>query len=99
MPLIQKLHRQANSAGKGPVLVELHTTRLEAHTNADDHLRYRSKEELEAIAHEDAVARLEKYLRSRDLLDDAVVEPTIERALDALAARCTVTGQELRPGF
>ena len=33
------------------------------------------------------------------VIDDAVVEPTIERALDALAARCTVTGQELRPGF
>lgn len=61
-------------AGKGPVLVELHTTRLEAHTNADDHNRYRSKEELEAIAHEDSVARLEKYLRSRGLLDDELVE-------------------------
>ncbi|WP_409483721.1 thiamine pyrophosphate-dependent dehydrogenase E1 component subunit alpha [Arsenicicoccus dermatophilus] len=61
-------------AGKGPVLVELHTTRLEAHTNADDHLRYRTPEELEAIAHEDAVARLEAYLRSRGLVDDAFVE-------------------------
>jgi len=60
-------------AGKGPVLLELHTTRLEAHTNADDHLRYRSKEELAAIAHEDAVARLEKYLRHQGLVDDAFV--------------------------
>ncbi|AKT51317.1 thiamine pyrophosphate-dependent dehydrogenase E1 component subunit alpha [Arsenicicoccus sp. oral taxon 190] len=59
--------------GKGPVLLELHTTRLEAHTNADDHLRYRSKEELEAIAHEDAVARLEKYLRAQGLVDDDFV--------------------------
>ena len=43
-------------AGGGPTLVEAVTYRIDAHTNADDHLRYRSKEELAAIAHEDAVA-------------------------------------------
>lgn len=32
------------------------------------------------------------------VVDDAVVETTIERALDALAARCVVTGEGLRGG-
>lgn len=35
----------------------------------------------------------------QSVLDDAVVEPTIERALDALAARCVVTDEALRPGI
>lgn len=34
----------------------------------------------------------------QSVLDDVVIEPTIERALDALAAKCLVTDEPLRPG-
>ncbi|MEU1886836.1 pyruvate dehydrogenase (acetyl-transferring) E1 component subunit alpha [Micromonospora rifamycinica] len=60
-------------AGHGPYLVEAHTYRMEAHTNADDASRYRDPDEVEAWRDRDPVARLEAYLRSRGELDDAVV--------------------------
>ncbi|WP_116115573.1 pyruvate dehydrogenase (acetyl-transferring) E1 component subunit alpha [Austwickia chelonae] len=60
-------------AGKGPVLAELHTYRMEAHTNADDASRYRTAEEVEEWSHRDPVVRLETYLRSVGRLDDESV--------------------------
>ncbi|MBM7074781.1 pyruvate dehydrogenase (acetyl-transferring) E1 component subunit alpha [Micromonospora humida] len=60
-------------AGHGPYLVEAHTYRMEAHTNADDATRYRDPDEVEAWRDRDPVARLEAYLRSRGELDDAAV--------------------------
>ncbi|WP_370893211.1 pyruvate dehydrogenase (acetyl-transferring) E1 component subunit alpha [Janibacter sp. GXQ6167] len=61
-------------AGKGPVLIELHTYRMEAHTNADDSTRYRTDEEVEEWSHRDPVVRLEAYLRSVGRLDDDLIE-------------------------
>jgi len=61
-------------AGKGPVLVELHTYRMEAHTNADDATRYRTADEVEEWSHKDPVVRLEAYLRGVNRLDDATIE-------------------------
>ena len=52
-------------AGGGPVLVEAHTYRMDAHTNADDATRYRDDAEVERVARADPVARLETYLRAR----------------------------------
>ncbi|WP_432908096.1 pyruvate dehydrogenase (acetyl-transferring) E1 component subunit alpha [Micromonospora matsumotoense] len=60
-------------AGHGPYLVEAHTYRMEAHTNADDASRYRDPDEVEAWRDRDPVARLEAYLRGRGELDDAAV--------------------------
>lgn len=60
-------------AGHGPYLVEAHTYRMEAHTNADDASRYRDPDEVEAWRGRDPVARLEAYLRNRGELDDATV--------------------------
>ncbi|MEU1753180.1 pyruvate dehydrogenase (acetyl-transferring) E1 component subunit alpha [Micromonospora matsumotoense] len=60
-------------AGHGPYLVEAHTYRMEAHTNADDASRYRDPDEVEAWRDRDPVARLEAYLRGRGELDDATV--------------------------
>ena len=48
----------------GPYLVEAHTYRMEAHTNADDASRYRDAAEVEAWRDRDPVARLETYLRA-----------------------------------
>lgn len=57
-------------AGKGPVLVELHTYRMEAHTNADDQTRYRSSDEVDSWLQKDPVERLATYLRSVGVLTD-----------------------------
>ncbi|MEU4774595.1 pyruvate dehydrogenase (acetyl-transferring) E1 component subunit alpha [Micromonospora sp. NPDC023644] len=72
-------------AGRGPFLVEAHTYRMEAHTNADDASRYRDGAEVEAWRDRDPVARLETYLRSRGALDDAAVAAVAEEA-EAYAA-------------
>jgi 2-oxoisovalerate dehydrogenase E1 component alpha subunit len=72
-------------SGRGPFLVEAHTYRMEPHTNADDQSRYRDAEEVEAWRNRDPIARLEAYLRNRDVLDDAAVAVIAEEA-EAYAA-------------
>ncbi len=57
-------------AGEGPVLVEAHTYRIEAHTNADDATRYRDESEVAEWERRDPVARLESYLLSTGALTD-----------------------------
>ena len=71
-------------AGKGPVLVEAHTYRLDAHTNADDATRYREAGEVEDWLRRDPIARLEAYLRSIGELDDEAVAKVAAEA-EALA--------------
>ncbi|WP_434743997.1 pyruvate dehydrogenase (acetyl-transferring) E1 component subunit alpha [Micromonospora sp. SH-82] len=67
-------------AGHGPYLVEAHTYRMEAHTNADDATRYRDGAEVEQWRDRDPVVRLEAYLRSVDALDDAGVAAIAQEA-------------------
>jgi pyruvate dehydrogenase E1 component alpha subunit len=57
-------------AGDGPHLVEAHTYRVQAHTNADDPSRYRSDDEVAPWLARDPITRVETYLRGRGLLDD-----------------------------
>lgn len=57
-------------SGRGPFLIEAHTYRLDAHTNADDASRYRSGDEVTAWLERDPIARLEAYLRASGLLND-----------------------------
>jgi 2-oxoisovalerate dehydrogenase E1 component alpha subunit len=59
--------------GGGPQLIEAHTYRVQAHTNADDASRYRSEDEVTPWLSRDPLLRLEKHLRSRGLLTDAVM--------------------------
>jgi 2-oxoisovalerate dehydrogenase E1 component alpha subunit len=59
--------------GGGPWLVEAHTYRIAPHTSADDPSRYRPADEVERWRSRDPIARLERRLRSRGLLDDATV--------------------------
>ncbi|MFE6743186.1 thiamine pyrophosphate-dependent enzyme [Streptomyces tubercidicus] len=61
-------------SGRGPSLVEAHTYRMDAHTNADDATRYRQASEVQEWESADPVARLETYLRGRGVLDDEDVE-------------------------
>jgi 2-oxoisovalerate dehydrogenase E1 component alpha subunit len=73
-------------AGRGPVLVEAITYRLEAHTNADDAGRYRTPEEVAAWQERDPLVLMENRLREAGLLTDADVKDAAEAA-EALAAR------------
>jgi len=72
-------------SGQGPVLVEAHTYRMDAHTNADDPSRYRDPAEVEAWVSRDPLTRLEAYLRRAGVLDDEVAARLSEEA-EAFAA-------------
>jgi pyruvate dehydrogenase E1 component alpha subunit len=67
-------------AGEGPVLVEAHTYRLEAHTNADDATRYRDPREVDDWLHRDPIARLEAWLKGQGLIDDDFVAEVAQEA-------------------
>jgi len=49
-------------SGGGPTLVEAHTYRMQAHTNADDDTRYREREEVRAWVTRDPLTRLRTHL-------------------------------------
>lgn len=49
-------------SGGGPTLVEAHTYRMQAHTNADDDTRYRERAEVQAWVARDPLARLRAHL-------------------------------------
>ncbi|WP_405735715.1 pyruvate dehydrogenase (acetyl-transferring) E1 component subunit alpha [Streptomyces sp. NBC_01537] len=72
-------------SGKGPFLVEAHTYRMDAHTNADDATRYRDDAEVERWRAADPLARLEAHLRARGELGDEDVAVAHAEA-EALAA-------------
>ncbi|TCC59453.1 thiamine pyrophosphate-dependent dehydrogenase E1 component subunit alpha [Kribbella pittospori] len=78
-------------AGEGPQLVEAHTYRVQAHTNADDATRYREDDEVTPWLERDPIKRLETYLNEQGWLDDAVRE----RA----AAMADQVGTRLRDGL
>ncbi|GAA0641976.1 pyruvate dehydrogenase (acetyl-transferring) E1 component subunit alpha [Kutzneria viridogrisea] len=72
-------------SGGGPFLVEAHTYRLEAHTNADDATRYRDQEEVRGWLAADPLPRLEKHLRDVGALTDEDVRAAQEEG-ERLAA-------------
>lgn len=78
-------------AGEGPQLVEAHTYRVQAHTNADDATRYRQDDEVTPWLDRDPIKRLETYLTAQGLLDDDV-RRRAETAADEVA-------QQLRDGL
>ncbi|HET6739355.1 MAG TPA: thiamine pyrophosphate-dependent dehydrogenase E1 component subunit alpha [Kribbella sp.] len=59
-------------AGEGPQLIEAHTYRVQAHTNADDATRYREDAEVAPWLDRDPIDRLATYLDGRGRLDDDV---------------------------
>lgn len=73
-------------AGRGPFLVEAHTYRMDAHTNADDATRYRDAAEVERWRAADPLSRLERHLRDRQVLTDADVEADKDAAEEFAAA-------------
>jgi pyruvate dehydrogenase E1 component alpha subunit len=71
--------------GSGPTLIEAHTYRIEAHTNADDASRYRTEDEVAAWLARDPVDRITAYLRQAGLLDEAREAEIAQEAEDAAA--------------
>ncbi|OZD84357.1 pyruvate dehydrogenase (acetyl-transferring) E1 component subunit alpha [Rhodococcus sp. 05-2256-B2] len=75
-------------AGKGPVVVEAHTYRMDAHTNADDATRYRKADEVQGWLARDPLSRLDSYLEAQGLLTDELREQmTVSADADAAALR------------
>ncbi len=72
--------------GEGPTLIEAITYRMEDHTTADDASKYRPPEELEEWKPKDPLLRLETYLRSQKVLDDAL-QAKLEEEVDAWVAK------------
>jgi len=87
MAMLAVLNKAVSHArsGEGPVLVEAHTYRLDAHTNADDATRYRDSHEVDDWLRHDPIARLEAWLIHEGLVDDVLVASVAQEA-EALAA-------------
>ncbi|WP_338887185.1 thiamine pyrophosphate-dependent dehydrogenase E1 component subunit alpha [Rhodococcus sovatensis] len=75
-------------AERGPVIVEAHTYRMDAHTNADDATRYRKADEVEGWLARDPLSRLDAYLGGAGLLTDELrTEITVSADADAAELR------------
>lgn len=71
--------------GGGPALVEAHTYRMQAHTNADDASRYRSQDDVAQWVPKDPITRMRTYLKNLNLLTEEV-ERRITQAAEDMAA-------------
>lgn len=81
--------------GSGPLLVEAHTYRMQAHTNADDATRYRQDTEVAQWVARDPLARMRKYLTDRGLLDDGGESRITEKAEAVATQLRTGLGEEV----
>lgn len=86
-------------AGGGPTLVEAHTYRMQAHTNADDDTRYRERDEVQAWVERDPVTRVREHLRAAGLIDDDLEAAFAEEAekTAALLREAMNSEQQLDP--
>lgn len=82
-------------AGDGPTLVEAHTYRMQAHTNADDDTRYRERDEVQRWIAKDPLTRVRTLLHAEGVLTDEL-EAQFAEAAEAVAAELReATGQEI----
>ena len=72
-------------AGRGPLVVEAYTYRLDPHTNADDATRYRQDSEVQGWLVRDPITRLTSYLQSQGRLNDEASAALAIEAEDAAA--------------
>ena len=86
-------------SGGGPVLIEAFTYRMSAHTTADDPTKYRLSADEEAWLDRDPLLRMEKFLRSEGLVDDAFFEELRQEGAN-MAVRLRENVQQMEaPGF
>lgn len=88
--------------GKGPLLVEAMTYRMQAHTNADDDTRYREREEVTEWVAKDPITRMQRYLGAQNALDDAeteriatLAEGMAKRLREAMASKPELDPQDM----
>jgi len=79
MAIMTRAVRMARE-GNGPLLIEAHTYRMQAHTNADDDKRYREDSEVQAWIAKDPVTRMKAYLEDAGLLTEETVAKISEDA-------------------
>lgn len=86
-------------AGEGPTLIEALVDRLGAHSSEDDQRRYRSAEELEALAKSDCLVRYREQLRDEGILDDAKLGEIDERVKDEVntATKTAMSSRDAEP--
>ena len=68
-------------SGDGPTLVEANTIRMMPHSSSDDHLRYRTQEDLDAEKALDPLPRFRNFLVSAGLLDEET-DQALREAVD-----------------
>ncbi|MFC9350482.1 pyruvate dehydrogenase (acetyl-transferring) E1 component subunit alpha [Arthrobacter sp. NPDC057013] len=81
--------------GSGPLLVEAHTYRVQAHTNADDATRYRQDSEVAQWMARDPLSRMRTYLTDKGLLDDDGEARIAEKAESVAAQLRNGLGEEV----
>ena len=80
--------------GGGPSLIEAVTYRMSVHTTADDPTKYRSEEEVKKWEKLDPIARYQKYLVKRKVLDDKLIAEIEKDILaDVVASRPRPSGR------
>ena len=73
-------------SGDGPTLIEATTIRMMPHSSSDDHLRYRSQEELDAEKESDPLPRFRDFLVSAGLLSeesDQVLRDAVDQEVES----------------
>jgi pyruvate dehydrogenase E1 component alpha subunit len=83
--------------GDGPQLVEAHTYRVQAHTNADDATRYRDEEEVGVWVAQDPLRRLGTFLENRALLTAEQAAALDKDADDVAAAMRAGLSEDAEP--
>ena len=83
LPVYQAVRTAVDRArsGDGPTLVETNTIRMMPHSSSDDHLRYRTQEDLDAERQLDPLPRFRDFLVSAGLLDEES-DQTLREAVD-----------------
>ena len=69
---------------QGPVLLEMQVERLMPHTSDDDHLRYRTQDELDGIHQRDPVAAFGADLLAMGIITQEMSESIKAEALQAI---------------
>lgn len=72
-------------SGRGPMLLEALTYRMEDHTTADDAKKYRDPKEVEAWRPKCPMRRLETYLRAQKTLTDEILQTFEKDAAERVA--------------
>lgn len=93
---------EAVRQGAGPILFEADVVRLDPHSSSDDHRKYRSPEELAALAGRDPIFRTERYLIRNGVLAPEEIEAfraSIKEEVDQAAAQADAHPQPSGAGL